>query len=67
MGEPDGQQQGRAVEQIRDPDGRAGVDDLVLGVVPGNRATSLYERFGFRTTWTYLSRFAGRDHPNPAM
>ena len=40
---------------------RAGVDDLVLGVVPGNPAISLYERFGFRPTWTYLSRFGDRN------
>jgi ribosomal protein S18 acetylase RimI-like enzyme len=39
---------------------QAGVSDLVLGVVPGNRAINLYERFGFRTTWSYMSRFDGR-------
>jgi ribosomal protein S18 acetylase RimI-like enzyme len=38
-----------------------GVDDLVLGVLPGNDgARRLYERRGFRPTWLYLSRFAGR-------
>ncbi len=38
-----------------------GVDDLVLGVLPGNvDAIRLYERRGFRPTWLYLSRFAGR-------
>jgi ribosomal protein S18 acetylase RimI-like enzyme len=38
-----------------------GVDDLVLGVLPGNEgARRLYERRGFRPTWLYLSRFAGR-------
>ncbi|MGF7237330.1 MAG: GNAT family N-acetyltransferase [Frankia sp.] len=38
-----------------------GVNDLVLGALPGNAAAiRLYERLGFRPTWTYLSRFAGR-------
>lgn len=38
-----------------------GVDDLILGVLPGNDAAiRLYERRGYRRTWTYLSRFAGR-------
>nr|WP_255496922.1 MULTISPECIES: GNAT family N-acetyltransferase [unclassified Mycolicibacterium] len=40
----------------------SGVDDLVLGVLPGNRdALRLYERLGYRPTWLYLSKFAGRD------
>jgi ribosomal protein S18 acetylase RimI-like enzyme len=39
----------------------AGVHDLVLGVLPGNTAAiRLYQRYGFRPTWSYLSRFAGR-------
>jgi ribosomal protein S18 acetylase RimI-like enzyme len=39
----------------------AGVQDLVIGVLPGNPAAiRLYQRRGFRPTWTYLSRFAGR-------
>jgi ribosomal protein S18 acetylase RimI-like enzyme len=38
-----------------------GVDDLILGVLPGNEAAiRLYARRGYRPTWTYLSRFAGR-------
>ena len=38
-----------------------GLDDLILGVLPGNvDAIRLYERRGFRPTWMYLSRFAGR-------
>jgi ribosomal protein S18 acetylase RimI-like enzyme len=38
-----------------------GVDDLILGALPGNEgALRLYERRGFRATWLYLSRFAGR-------
>ena len=40
----------------------AGVEDLVLGVLPGNTAAiRLYERHGYRPTWMYLSRFAGRQ------
>jgi ribosomal protein S18 acetylase RimI-like enzyme len=39
----------------------AGVHDLVLGVLPGNTAAiRLYQRHGFRPTWSYLSRFADR-------
>jgi ribosomal protein S18 acetylase RimI-like enzyme len=39
----------------------AGVHDLVLGVLPGNDAAiRLYQRQGFKPTWTYLSRFTGR-------
>ena len=38
-----------------------GVTDLVIGVLPGNTAAiRLYQRRGFRPTWSYLSRFAGR-------
>jgi ribosomal protein S18 acetylase RimI-like enzyme len=38
-----------------------GVNDLVLGVLPGNaEALRLYERRGWRPTWLYLSRFDGR-------
>jgi ribosomal protein S18 acetylase RimI-like enzyme len=38
-----------------------GVRDLVLGVLPGNDAAiRLYSRHGYRSTFTYLSRFAGR-------
>jgi ribosomal protein S18 acetylase RimI-like enzyme len=39
----------------------AGVRDVVIGVVPGNTAAiRLYQRRGFRPTWSYLSRFEGR-------
>lgn len=39
----------------------SGVDDLVLGVLPGNHdALRLYERLGYRPTWLYLSKFDGR-------
>jgi ribosomal protein S18 acetylase RimI-like enzyme len=38
-----------------------GVDDLILGVLPGNRdAMRLYMRRGYRPTFLYLSRFRGR-------
>jgi ribosomal protein S18 acetylase RimI-like enzyme len=38
-----------------------GVDDFVLGALPGNRdAIRLYERRGYRPTWLYLSKFQGR-------
>jgi ribosomal protein S18 acetylase RimI-like enzyme len=38
-----------------------GVRDLIIGLLPGNTgALRLYERNGYRPTWTYLSRFADR-------
>jgi len=38
-----------------------GVRDLIIGVLPGNEAAiHLYQRRGYRPTWTYLSRFSGR-------
>jgi ribosomal protein S18 acetylase RimI-like enzyme len=38
-----------------------GVADVVIGVLPGNDgAMRMYERRGYRPTWTYLSRFEGR-------
>lgn len=38
-----------------------GVEDLVIGVVPGNTAAiRLYQRRGFLPTFLYLSRFAAR-------
>jgi ribosomal protein S18 acetylase RimI-like enzyme len=38
-----------------------GVDDLILGVLPGNDAAiRMYERRGYRPTWLYLSRLRGR-------
>ncbi len=38
-----------------------GVRDLIIGVLPGNEAAiRLYQRHGFRPTWSYLSRFTGR-------
>jgi ribosomal protein S18 acetylase RimI-like enzyme len=39
-----------------------GVTDVILGVLPGNAdAIRLYERHGYRPTWTYLSRLEGRN------
>jgi ribosomal protein S18 acetylase RimI-like enzyme len=39
----------------------AGVHDMVVGAFAANTgALALYERRGFRPTWNYLSRFAGR-------
>ena len=38
-----------------------GVEDLILGVLPGNDAAiRLYERRRYRPTWLYLSRLRGR-------
>ena len=38
-----------------------GVSDLIIGVLAGNEAAiRLYQRRGYRPTWTYLSRFSGR-------
>jgi ribosomal protein S18 acetylase RimI-like enzyme len=38
-----------------------GVDDVIVGALAGNEdALRLYRRRGFRPTWLYLSRFAGR-------
>jgi ribosomal protein S18 acetylase RimI-like enzyme len=39
----------------------AGIGDVVVGAFAANAgALALYERRGFRPTWNYLSRFAGR-------
>jgi ribosomal protein S18 acetylase RimI-like enzyme len=41
-----------------------GVEDLILGALPGNRdAIRLYERRGYQPTWLYLSRLQGRNQP----
>ena len=38
-----------------------GVTDLVPGVLSGNDdAIRLYERRGYRPTWSYLPKFEGR-------
>ncbi len=42
-----------------------GVDDLILGALAGNdHAIRLYERRGYRPTWLYLSKLAGREREN---
>jgi ribosomal protein S18 acetylase RimI-like enzyme len=39
-----------------------GADDLILGALAGNaEAIRLYERLGYRPTWLYLTRLAGRS------
>lgn len=39
-----------------------GVDDVILGALAGNvDAIRLYERRGYRPTWLYLAKFAGRE------
>ncbi|HEV7852001.1 MAG TPA: GNAT family N-acetyltransferase [Mycobacterium sp.] len=39
-----------------------GVEDVILGALAGNdHAIRLYERRGYRPTWLYLSKFAGRE------
>ena len=38
-----------------------GVADAIVGLLPGNEgALRMYARRGFRPTWLYMSRFAGR-------
>ncbi len=40
---------------------RRGIEDVIVGVLPGNEgAVELYRRRGFKPTWLYMSRFAGR-------
>jgi ribosomal protein S18 acetylase RimI-like enzyme len=49
------------LDRIDDELAEAGIDDVVIGaVVPNVDAIRLYQRRGFRPTWVYLSRFAGR-------
>jgi ribosomal protein S18 acetylase RimI-like enzyme len=52
---------GRLLDALETELAAIGVRDLVLGVLPGNAdAIRLYERRGYRPTWTYLSRLEGR-------
>jgi ribosomal protein S18 acetylase RimI-like enzyme len=38
-----------------------GVEDVIIGLLPGNEgARRLYARRGYRPTWMYMSRLAGR-------
>ena len=50
------------LDRLEDHLRRLGVEDLILGALPGNTdAIRLYERRGYHPTWLYLSKFAGRD------
>ena len=52
---------GSAPRQLESHLHERGVDDLILGALPGNvDAIRLYERRGYQPTWLYLSRFADR-------
>jgi ribosomal protein S18 acetylase RimI-like enzyme len=54
----------RLLDALEDELAAAGVDDLIVGALAGNSgAIRLYERRGYRPTWTYLSRLAQRDPP----
>ena len=49
------------LERLEDHLHERGVDDMILGALAGNAdAIRLYERRGYRPTWLYLSKFAGR-------
>jgi len=47
---------------------RAGLQDVIIGVVPGNAAAiQLYRRLGFSPTWLSLGRFSRpQDRPAPS-
>jgi ribosomal protein S18 acetylase RimI-like enzyme len=49
------------LDRIDDELAELGVGDVVVGAFAANTgALALYERRGFRPTWLYMSRFAGR-------
>jgi ribosomal protein S18 acetylase RimI-like enzyme len=51
----------RLLDAVDEEFARLGVDDVIIGVLPGNTdARRLYEHRGFKSTWMYLSRFSGR-------
>jgi ribosomal protein S18 acetylase RimI-like enzyme len=55
---------GPLLEQLEKHLTNIGVEDLILGALPGNRdAIRLYERRGYQPTWLYLSRLKGRNQP----
>jgi ribosomal protein S18 acetylase RimI-like enzyme len=57
----------RLLDQLHDELRQQGADDLIVGALAGNSdAIRLYRRHGYRPTWLYLSRFAGRDVPGEA-
>ena len=50
----------RLLEEVHREFEALGVEDLIIGLLPGNAgALRLYERFGYRPTWLYVSRFGG--------
>jgi ribosomal protein S18 acetylase RimI-like enzyme len=49
------------IEEVHRELDAMGVDDVIVGALPGNEgAIRLYERYGYRPTWMYLSRLRGR-------
>jgi ribosomal protein S18 acetylase RimI-like enzyme len=49
------------IEEVHRELDAMGVEDVIIGALPGNEgAIRLYERFGYRPTWLYLSKFRGR-------
>jgi ribosomal protein S18 acetylase RimI-like enzyme len=52
---------GRLLEGLEAALREQGVNDLILGLLPGNEdAARLYARRGYKPTWLCLSRFEGR-------
>jgi ribosomal protein S18 acetylase RimI-like enzyme len=52
----------RLLEELHEGLRRQGATDLILGALAGNSdAIRLYQRHGYRPTWLYLSRLAGRE------
>jgi ribosomal protein S18 acetylase RimI-like enzyme len=48
----------RLLDEVHRAFERLGIEDIVIGLLPGNEgALRLYERYGYRPTWLYLSRF----------
>ena len=52
------------LDQLHEALRQQGAEDFILGALAGNAdAIRLYERHGYRPTWLYLSRLAGRGDP----
>jgi len=52
------------LDQLHESLRQRGAEDFILGALAGNAdAIRLYERHGYRPTWLYLSRLAGRGEP----
>jgi len=48
----------RLLDEVHREFERLGVEDLIIGLLPGNEAAlRFYERHGYRRTWLYVSRF----------